>query len=419
MNKKLTSVLLCAAMAATSLTGAVSVHAEETKELTLWSIATESDAFYNAYAKAIEEYEAAHPDVKIKHETFENESYKTKIKSAVAANELPDIFVTWPGGFSKTFAESGKILPLDSYYEAYKEELPESLLGTVTFDDKLYATVLSTAVSGMFYNKAIFEENGLTPPTTFDEWKEVCQTLIDNGVTPIGISAKDPWVLAMTHDGMTLKSTGADKLQSALLKQGQSYDDPDFLAATTKFKELIDMGAFSESAVGLSNDEASADFFAGKTAMYTTGNWMAGLIATGAENPEDFGVVPVPVLNSENAAETDFMGGASNGLMVAASTDEPDLAANAAFEISKGVSKYGYLDGAGLPAWKIDYDDSSVNELAKQCAAYSSNATSYTLWFDTLMEAADAGEYLALLQELFVGNIGAEDFVAAMADQLG
>ena len=42
--------------------------------LTMWCIATESDANHEAYEKAIAEYEAAHPGVKIEWEAFENES---------------------------------------------------------------------------------------------------------------------------------------------------------------------------------------------------------------------------------------------------------------------------------------------------------------------------------------------------------
>lgn len=178
------------------------------------------------------------------------------------------------------------------------------------------------------------------------------------------------------------------------------------------------MGAFSNSAIGLSNDEASADFYAGKAAMYITGSWMAGSIQTDAENPDDFGVTPIPVLNGTNAKITDFMGGAADTLMASASSKNPDLAAEAVFELTKSISKYAYLDGAGIPAWKIDYDDSSVNPLTKEVAEYASNATSFTLWFDTLMEAEDAGEYLALLQELYVGNLTPKQFVEAMAEQL-
>ena len=424
MKRKLLGVILCASMLMTAFSGCGGDSAKseknvgDEKTLTVWSIATESDVFHPAYTKAIEDFEKSHPGVKIKFETFENESYKTKIKSAVAANELPDVFFTWAGGFSKSFVESGKVLELDSYYEKYKEDLPETSVANTTYNGKLYGSVIATPVSMMFYNKKIFEENKVEVPTTWEEWKAVCETLKQNGVTPIGVSAKDTWVLAMTHDAMALKSAGADKLQKALLKEGQPYNDSDFLYAAEKLQELIDMGAFSNSAIGLSNDEASADFYAGKAAMYITGSWMAGSIQTDAENPDDFGVTPIPVLNGTNAKITDFMGGAADTLMASASSKNPDLAAEAVFELTKSISKYAYLDGAGIPAWKIDYDDSSVNPLTKEVAEYASNATSFTLWFDTLMEAEDAGEYLALLQELYVGNLTPKQFVEAMAEQL-
>lgn len=426
MKKKLLSLFLCTAMLAMTATGCGSSSDGESskgeggddKSLTVWSISTESDAFHPSYLSAIEDFEKSHPGVEIKLETFENESYKTKIKSAVAANELPDIFFTWGGGFSKSFVESGKVLELDEYYQNYKEELPEATLQNATYDEKIYGSVFSTPVSVMFYNKKMFDENGLKVPQTFDEWVDVCNKLKDKGITPIGVSAKDTWVLAMTHDGMALKSAGPEKLRSALLKEGQSYDDPDFLNAAEKLAQLRDTGAFSESAVGLSNDEASAAFYAGKCGMYITGSWMAGSIQTDAENPEDFGVTQIPVLNEKNAQITDFMGGAADTLMVSASTKNPELASEAVFELTKGISKYAYLDGAGIPAWTIDYDDSSVNGLTKQVAEYAGDATSFTLWFDTLMEADDAGEYLALLQEFYVGNMTAKEFTEAMAEQL-
>jgi raffinose/stachyose/melibiose transport system substrate-binding protein len=394
--------------------------AGESKEvtLTMWSIATESDAFNPAYKQAIADFEANHPGVKVKHETFENESYKTKIKAAVAANELPDVFFTWAGGFSQSFVDSGKVLPLDDYYTAYKDDISMAALSNLVYDGKLYGSVMCTPVSVMWYNKTIFDKYSLTAPTTWDEMTNVCQTLKSNGVQPIATSVKDTWVLAMLHDGLTLKSAGPDKVYNALKKNGVSYSDPDFLASAQKIQELVNSGAFIDGATGLSNDEASAEFYKGNAAMYFTGSWMGGSIMTDAPNPDDFSVAPIPVINSSNAKITDFMGGGSDSLMVAASTKNPDLAAQLAFEITKGVSKYGYLSGAGVPAWKVDYDDSSVPKLTQQVAAYANGATSFTLWFDTLMESEDAGEYLALLQELYIGSITPEEFQKAMADQL-
>lgn len=392
---------------------------EEEVKLTLWSIATESDSFNNAYTKAIADYETAHPGTKITHESFENESYKTKIKSAVAANELPDLFYTWGGGFSKSFVEAGKVLPLDKYYtDEYKAGLSAAALNNATYDGVLYGSTYTTPVSALFYNRAMFDKYGLKAPTTWDELVKVCQTFLDNGITPFGISVKDTWVLAMTHDALTLKSAGPDKTAKAITKNGASYNDPDFLASAQKIKELVDMGAFIEGATGLSNDEASANFYNGTVPMYITGSWMGGSILTDAENPDDFDVAPIPVINSANAKITDFMGGAADTIMASNATEYPDVAGNAVFELTRSISKYAYLDGAGVAAWQVDYDDSAVNPITKKVAEYATGATSFTLWFDTLMDANDAGEYLALLQELYIGNLTPEEFVEAMATQL-
>ena len=385
--------------------------------LTMWTIATENDAFNLPFVQAIADYEAAHPDVKIEMTTYENQAYKTKIRSAVAANELPDIFFTWGGGFSKTFVEAGKALPLDEYYTNYKDELSEASLSYATFDGVLYGTTYIAPVSMLFYNRAMFDERGLQAPTTWEELIAVCHTFKEENITPIALSAKDAWVLAMTHDALALKSAGHDKVQRALTKDGQSYNDPDFLRAANKFRELIDIEAVSREAAAISNDEAQATFTASNAAMYIMASWTGGVISTDAKDVDDFDVVPVPVL-SDKAAATDFIGGAVDTLMVNSDTKEKDIAANAAFEIAKSVSKYAFLEGLGIATWTIDYDTSSVTALSAKIADYTKGATSFTLWFDTLMEAEDAAEYLNLLQQLYADEIDAQSFVEGMDKQL-
>ncbi len=425
MKKRISALLLILVLVMTMLAGCGSTESKEgeTKKdgditLTMWTIATESDSFHKPYLEAIKDFEAAHPGVKIDMKTFENESYKTKIKAAVSANELPDVFFTWAGGFSESFVQSGKVLCLDDYYKNYSADLSQAALVNDTYDGKLYGSVTCTPVSVMWYNKEMFKKQGVEVPTTWDDFKAVCKKFVDAGITPIGTSVKDTWVLAMLHDALTLKSVGPDKLAKALLKQGQSYNDPDFLKSATCIKELVDMKAFAEGATGVSNDEASAEFYKEKVPMYFTGSWMGGSIITDAKKPENFSVAPIPVVNDTNAKITDFMGGGSDTLMVSAGTEHKDMAAAAAFEITKGVSKYAYLSGAGIPAWKVDYDTKDVPKLTQEVTELASGATSYTLWFDTLLDSDSAGEYLTLLQSLYSGDLTPQKFVESMDGQL-
>ena len=177
------------------------------------------------------------------------------------------------------------------------------------------------------------------------------------------------------------------------------------------------MGAFSESATGLSNDEAVASFTNGTVPMFVTGAWMDSSITNDAENPDDFGFMPFP-LCSDNAALTDSMGGSADILMVNPSTEDPDLAGTAAFDIAKLVSKYGYMSGAGIAAWKVDYDVENQSSVSKTMSDCINNSTSLTIWSGSLMEAEDYTEYQSLLQQFFIGDLTASDFVEAMDAQL-
>ena len=205
--------------------------------------------------------------------------------------------------FSKPFVESGKVLALDDYFTEYKDELPEAALTNVKFDGKLYGSTYTTPLSAIFYNKKMFEENGVKVPTNWDEFIAACKTFKEKGITPIGISAKDAWVIAMTHDNLVLKSAGPEKVAAALTKSGQTYNDPDFIAASAKLRELIDMGAYSEGSAGLSNDEASAMFYNGDVAC-SLQKLDGSSLQTDPENPEDFDVFPFPAVAAMEKQQT-------------------------------------------------------------------------------------------------------------------
>ena len=152
--KKLLALVLAAAM----LLGITSALAEETPTLTLWCIATESDSNHVAYEKAIPEIEEA-LGVKIEWEAFENDSYKTKIKST-SAEELPDIFFTWAGAFCGDFATAGKVYCLDEAYAEFADALPDVMTKNATYDGKRYAVPLTMNIVAMFANMDILAEVG-------------------------------------------------------------------------------------------------------------------------------------------------------------------------------------------------------------------------------------------------------------------
>ena len=62
-----------------------------------------------------------------------------------------------------------------------------------TDDGMVYGIPFRLDCKLFFYNTQIFEENGLTAPTTWDELIQVCETLKAAGITPIAYGNLEPW----------------------------------------------------------------------------------------------------------------------------------------------------------------------------------------------------------------------------------
>ena len=91
---------------------------DEKVTITLWSQFSDpnsTDGNYVAFYNALESIKTDMPNVEVVHEGTESESYKVKLKTAMAGNELPDVFFNWGAGTMKPYVDAGLVLPLDEY----------------------------------------------------------------------------------------------------------------------------------------------------------------------------------------------------------------------------------------------------------------------------------------------------------------
>ena len=64
---------------------------------------------------AVDAFNKANPDGKLAVTLFQNDAYKTKIKTAIGANHAPTIICTWGGGGLKTYADAGQAEDLTGF----------------------------------------------------------------------------------------------------------------------------------------------------------------------------------------------------------------------------------------------------------------------------------------------------------------
>ena len=389
----------------------------EEKTITMWCIATESDANRPAYEQAVAEYEAAHPGTKIEWEAFENESYKQKIKAAMSdPDTLPDIFFTWSGAFLGDFAEAGTVYCLDEAYKPYADQLPEVMLQNSTYDGKHYAVPLTMNIVTLFANMDLLAEAGYDHvPETYEDLTACCDALIEKGIVPFGCAGKETWCVTEYLEPIIEKTIGYEEMNEIFAGRS-TWNNPEIATAVDTLQEMIDKGYFDPNGIALGNDEVKANFIAGKTAFYQNGSWNCGEVNDAEGN---FDVALFPVMNSEKATYGQVIGGPNDALAVSASSDDPDAAAAAAFELGKAICHYGYLAGSGLPAWTPDYDVSDVKPLVAKVADIVANSDGMVLFGDNAMSADPANTYLDYVSQVYGSEINGAEFVEGISADLG
>lgn len=410
MKKALSLVL-----ALVLLLSVTSVFAEEEKTtLTLWCIATESDSNRIAYEKAIPEIEEAF-NVKIEWEAFENDSYKTKIKST-SAEELPDIFFTWAGAFCGDFATAGKVYCLDEAYAEYADALPDVMTKNATYDGKRYAVPLTMNIVAMFANMDLLAEVGYDKvPETYEDLIACCDALKAKGIIPFGCSGNATWCVTEYLEPIIEKTIGYEELGNIFAGKS-TWNNPAIATAVDNFQKMVMGGYFDPEGVALDNDTVKANFIAGKYAFYQNGTWNCGDIAKKGDN---FKVALFPVMDAEKATYAQVIGGPADSLAVSANGKNPELAAKVAFALGKKICQYSFIDaGSGLPAWTPDYDTSAVNYLTTDVAAMVAAADGMVLFGDTAMSADPANVYLSYVAKVYGCEIDGAGFIEALSNEL-
>ena len=383
--------------------------------LDMWCIATESDSNRGSYEKAIADMQAAYPNITFNWEAFENESYKTKIKAAVSADELPDIFFTWSCAFLGDFVAAGKVYCLDDALAKYSSELPEVMLGNTTYDGKHYGVPTTMNIVGLFANMDLLKEAGYDEiPGTYDEFIACCDALKAKGIIPFGCAGKETWCVTEYLESVIEKSVGADALNDIFLGRA-TWNNADVGAAVDTFQSLVNNGYFDPSGAGLTNDEVKANFMAGKYAFYMNGTWNCADFAADEAFFPKVKVAEFPVINADKAKLGQLIGGPSDTLAVAASSPNAAAAADYACELGKLICHYGYLDGCGLPAWTPYGDTSNINPLTQSVAEICKNADSYVLFGDTAMSAVDKDPYLDAVAKVYGKKLDGQGFIDELA----
>jgi raffinose/stachyose/melibiose transport system substrate-binding protein len=391
--------------------------AQEKKTLNVWHLwTTESDANAKSFNIVLKQWQELHPDVEVVIDATENEAYKTKLKTAMAANEVPDVFFAWGGGFAKPFVEAGQVLALDDYLaDGTKDRLLGGALDNVTYGGKTYGLTFIQWVGTLYCNKEMFDANGVTIPTTNDELLAAVAAFKAKGIVPFTVGAKDGWPAMFYQNVYAVRTAGA-KLSNEALSGASTFNAPEFVQSAKYLDDLVKAGAFDPGALALTYDEAKIPFLAGQVPMIYIGSWLAGEIQDPKLSQVVDKVVGVnwPSIADGKGEATEILGGAIDSLMVSNNAKDKDLAVEFVKYITENMSRESFKLGAGIATWKIDMTGITVSPLVQNIIDIASKSTGSVLAWDTFLSGEAAERHKSLVQEIFAGQKTPEEFAAEM-----
>jgi raffinose/stachyose/melibiose transport system substrate-binding protein len=380
--------------------------------LKMWCIATESDSNRKSYENAIKDMAAKYPDITLEWDAIENEAYKTKIKTAVSGDNMPDIFFTWSCAFLGDFVSAGKVYCLDEAYKDFASKLPEKMCKNTTYEGKKYGVPLTMNIVGLFANMELLKKAGYDEiPGTYEEFIKCCDALKAQGIIPFGCAGKETWCVTEYLESVIEKSCGAQVLDDIFMGRA-SWDNADVAKAVDTFQGMVTKGYFDPDGAALTNDVVKTNFMAGKYAFYMNGTWNCADFSNDANFKDKVKVAEFPVINGDKAKLGQLIGGPSDTLAVAKSSKNAEKAAKYTFELGQLICKYGYLDGCGLPAWTVDYDASAVNPLTQSVAEIVAKSDYMVLFGDTAMTSEDAAKYLKEVDSVYSCEVDGSKFVS-------
>ncbi len=217
---------------------------------------------------------------------------------ALSAGEGPDLFTfgTGPGQPAALIA-GGMVADLTDAYRqhGWADTIPEGIIVQTSSDGKLWAFGNEVETTGMFYNQAIFDEVGVTVPTTWAEMEATVAALQAAGYdTPIGLAGADKWPVSHWQSMMFGRYAGPDGIENVLFGDGAWTDAP-FVAASAKLQEMGQAGWFGPTPVAIGYGELMDSFWAGDVPMTFTGPWViGGGIEAAGDRIGDYSVFAVP-----------------------------------------------------------------------------------------------------------------------------
>ncbi len=288
MMKKMVSVLLCGAMAASL--GVTALAEEEHEPVTLSVLAGQSTTDAGIEDMIDEALSEKYPWVTLEWECVDwGNDFQPKMQQYLQSG-LPDIMIGKAQDVA-TYAPMGVLAPID---ETYLDKGLDAARENVTIDGATYGLVYNALYQGVYYNRTMFEENGWEIPTTIEELQAIIDDCNEKGIVPFASHMVDTWSIGnvtmqfMMNDVFNNDPTWGDEFRAGEV----SFSDSEEAQTAYQYNKLIFDNTYDDT-FSTEQTDCDARMVLGEAAMKVSGSWSIQNFLD-IDESFDFGIFPFP-----------------------------------------------------------------------------------------------------------------------------
>lgn len=240
----------------------------------------------------VERFQAMHPDLNIELTLIDREANKTQIRNYLTAN-APDVNGWYAGNRMRPYVAAGLFEDVSDLWDGPMGEELASTRPALTLDGRQWGVPYSYYQWGIYYRQDIFEELGLSVPTTWEEEKANCQVILDSGRKCYAIGSRQPWTTAGWFDYLSLRTHGYD-FHMQLTAGEIAWTDDRVREIFANWRELVDMGAYIDDHTAYTWQEAQPFLVNGQATAYLMGNFLVAPLREAGMTDDQLGFYPFP-----------------------------------------------------------------------------------------------------------------------------
>ncbi|HEU5066343.1 MAG TPA: ABC transporter substrate-binding protein [Gaiellaceae bacterium] len=191
-----------------------------------------------SFQAVIDAFKEKYPNVDVKY-TSGGDNLAPLLTTAVEGGNPPDLAAIGQPGLMADFAKQNAIKPIDDLRDQIVDAFGEDVADAGSVDGTQYGVMYKGAnKSTVWYNVADFEEAGVEPPETWDEFVNARDTLNAAGITPFSVGVDVGWPISDIFENVYIRTAGPEKYDQ-LAKHEIPWTDQSVKDALNQMKEIV------------------------------------------------------------------------------------------------------------------------------------------------------------------------------------